>query len=549
MIRLRQIRVCHSRILFAGFFFILLTASSSNAQVWQWSVDVDSIISKETQKNPKAYLWIPPDCKQVRGVVLAQNNMIEQGILENEGFRKSMSEIGFAQVWVDPAFDQVFYFDKGIGEKFNAFIKKLGRVSGYTELEFAAVVPIGHSAAASFPWNFGAWSPDRTVAMISVHGDAPLTKLTGSGQPNPDWETRQIDGVPGLMVMGEYEWWDDRLAPAQLFRQLHPHAAISLLADAGRGHFDFSEPLVRYLALFIKKAASVRLPKDVPLDRYPMLNFVDVKKGWLAERWYKDRFPSHPSAPYRSYQGNQKEAFWYFDKEIAALTEDYYAKARQKKQQYIGYMQNGELLSYNPRSHARIQARFIPLNDGISFHISAVYSDSLRSKISDAHAKTKIDITKITGPVEKVNDSTFTIRFNRSGFDNPKRSNDIWLMAASEGDDTFKSSVQQFNMRFPLKNALGLSQAIDFPGPQDVSENSLPVTLAAKSGRNLPVHYYVQQGPAVIQGDKLFLTKVPPRSKFPVKITVVAWQYGTSNQPQIQSAAPVSRTFYVQKKK
>jgi len=540
---------CNLKILFTWVFLVLLSAAGSYAQVWQWSVAVDSIISKETQNNPKAYLWVPPDCKQVRGVVLAQNNMIEQGILENEGFRKTMSEIGFAQVWVDPAFDQVFYFDKGIGDKFNAFMKKLAHVSGYTELEFAPVVPIGHSAAASFPWNFGAWSPHRTIAIISVHGDAPLTNLTGSGQPNTDWQGRQIDGVPGLMVMGEYEWWDDRLAPAQRFRQLHPHAAISLLADAGRGHFDFSEPLVRYLALFIKKAASVRLPKHVPMDRYPKLSFVDVKKGWLAERWYKDRFPSYPSAPCCSYRGNPNEAFWYFDQQMAALTEQYYAKARQKKQQYIGYMQNGELLSYNPKSHARIQARFIPLNDGISFHISAVYSDSLRSKISDAHAKTRIDITKITGPVEKVNDSTFTIRFNRSGFDNPKRSNEIWLMAASEGDIIYKSSVQQLNLRFPLRNELGLSQTIDFPRPEDVSENSLAVKLAAKSDRNLPVHYYVQNGPAVIQGDKIVLTKIPSRSKFPIQITVVAWQYGTSNQPQIQSAAPVSQTFYVQKKK
>ncbi|MCF2443253.1 hypothetical protein L0657_04735 [Dyadobacter sp. CY345] len=532
-----------------SFFALFLPGAVARAQQWQWSVSVDSIISKETQKSPIAYLWIPPDCKRVRGVVVGQNNMIEQGILENEAFRKTMAEIGFAQVWVDPAFDQVFQFDKGIGTKFNAMMKKLGSISGYTELEFAPVVPIGHSAAASFPWNFGAWSPDRTLAMLSIHGDAPQTDLTGSGQPNPDWAGRQIDGVPGLMVMGEYEWWDARLTPALKFRQLHPDAPVSLLADAGRGHFDFSEDLIGYLAVFIKKAAALRLPKHLPLNRYPKLDAVAVKNGWLADRWHQDRFPAQPSAPYHSYQGNQNQAFWYFDKEMAELTEKYYGKARQKKQQYIGYCQSGALLPFNQKSHARIQARFVPLHDGVSFHISGVYTDSLRYKLASEHAKSQIDITRITGPVKKVNDSTFTVSFNRSGFDNPKRSNDIWLMAASDGDQDYKSAVQQLNLKIPLRNDRGLSQTIQFSKLNDLSENSPPVALGGKSDRDLPVHYYVQQGPAIIRESQLVLTKIPPRTKFPVKVTVVAWQYGTSKQPEIQSAAPVSQTFYVQKKK
>jgi hypothetical protein len=61
---------------------------------------------------------------------------------------------------------------------------------------------------ASFPWNFAAWNPGRTLAVLSVHGAAPLTKYTGCGQPNPDWGNRPLDGVPSLMVMAEFEWGD-----------------------------------------------------------------------------------------------------------------------------------------------------------------------------------------------------------------------------------------------------------------------------------------------------------------------------------------------------
>jgi hypothetical protein len=86
---------------------------------------------------------------------------------------------------------------------------------------------------ASYPWNFAAWNPARTLAILSVHGDAPQTTLVGNGRPNVDWGARSLDGIPGLMVMGEYEWWEDRLTPATKFRAAHPSAPVALLADAG----------------------------------------------------------------------------------------------------------------------------------------------------------------------------------------------------------------------------------------------------------------------------------------------------------------------------
>ena len=42
------------------------------AQVWQWSVTVDSVVSGETKDHPMAFLWIPENCKQVRGVVVGR---------------------------------------------------------------------------------------------------------------------------------------------------------------------------------------------------------------------------------------------------------------------------------------------------------------------------------------------------------------------------------------------------------------------------------------------------------------------------------------------
>lgn len=80
-----------------------------------------------------------------------------------------------------------------------------------------------------------------------------------------------------------------------------------------------------------------------------------------------------------------------------------------------------------------------------------------------------------------------------------------------------------------------------FPGIEDVREGVESVSLEAVSDCGLPIYYYVKEGPAELQDNRLVFTKIPPRSKFPVKVTVVAWQYGIAGQ--VQTAEPVERSF------
>src|SRR5258707_14546215 len=104
--------------------------------------------------------------------------MLEEDILDHPDFRKTMANLGVAEIWISPAMDGPFDPDKS-GERFNHMMKSLADVSGYRELEFAPIAPIGHSACASYPWNFAAWSPQRTLCALSIHGDAPETPLAG----------------------------------------------------------------------------------------------------------------------------------------------------------------------------------------------------------------------------------------------------------------------------------------------------------------------------------------------------------------------------------
>ncbi len=187
----------------------------------------------------------------------------------------------------------------------------------------------------------------------------------------------------------------------------------------------------------------------------------------------------------------------------------------------------------------------MPLSDGISFHLSAFFTDSSRTKLATQHAQTPIAIDRICGPVKKLNDTTFQVSFYRMGFQNQKRSNVIWLVAHNEGDEQYKSAVQQMELKFPLKNTQGTAQRITFEAIPNQKIGVRFYDLKGFSTANLPVHFYVKEGPAYIENGRLIFTKIPPKTKFPVKITVVAWQYGVAGK--IQTAEPVEQSFEITK--
>jgi len=539
---------------------LVCAACPAQAAVDQWSVPVTSVTSGETNDHPKAFLWIPPGCKRVRAVVVGQHNMLEQGILEDPAFRKTLSDLGFAEVWVTPMFNMVFRFDQGAGDQFTQMMMDLAKESGYSELQYAPIVPIGHSAAASYPWNFGAWSPDRTLAILSVHGDAPLTNLTGSGQKNPDWGDRTIDGVPGLMAMGEYEWGDARMTPALDYVAKHPAAPISVLCDAGNSHFSASDELIQYLGLFLRKAAQYRLPSTAPLDGPVTLKPVAPKQGWLVDRWRFQNPPTAPPAPYDKYAGNRTQAFWCFDKEMADATEAYYTRQRGKLPQLVSVVQGGKTIPYVDGFYG-VTIPFEPLADGVSFHLSGTFLDTVPkggpehwtglpagSAIGHATGGGPVTINRICGPLAQTGPDTYSIRFYRMGMNNSKRTSVIWFLIRQRGDAKYKEIEEQAAMNIPYPNTKGTPQLITFPEIQNQKERAKFLRLKATSDAGVPVYYYVEEGPAeVTHGNVLAFNPIPPRAKFPVKVTVVAWQYGRTFDPYLESATPVTQTFYITK--
>lgn len=521
-----------------------LTAQSLRPE-WQWSVPVKSVISSETSDHPRAFLWIPPNCRNVRGVVVGQHNMEEEAIFEYPRFRKGMADLGFAIVWVTPAWDLFFRFDKGADKAFDEMMNALASESGYPELATSPVAPLGHSAAASYPWNFAALRPERTLSVVSVSGQWPYYV----DQNTPDWAGRKVDGIPGLVSMGEYEAAESRAGVGLKQRADHPKTALSMLSNPGGGHFESSDEKVDYIVLYLKMAAQYRLPSH---GEPKALKLIDpTKQGWLADRWHRDKGPDAPAAPVGKYQGDPKNAFWYFDEGHARATEKFQAQYRGKKDQLAAFVQDGKIVEPDPNLHERVRLRFLPLDDGISFKVTGTFLDTalkgswVPEGTQVGHANGSVRLVRSNGPVMQTAPDTWSIRFDRVGTNNTKRSNAICLMAIHPGDENYRRTVQQSVLNFPLKNTEGADQTITFPEIKDRNVGSAPLTLSATSSSGLPVRFYVREGPAVLDGNILKLTPIPPRAKFPVKVTVVAWQWGRSIEPGLKSAEPVERSFLI----
>lgn len=527
---------------------VVVSTATVNAAEWQWSTQIQSFVSAENNDFPRAFLWIPPTCKHVRAVVVGNHNMLEEGILEHTAFRKQMAKLGIAEIWITPGLSQNWEPDKENSQMaFDEMINSLAEISGYSELKYAPIIPVGHSAMATFPWNFAAQNNDRTLAVLSIHGDAPATNLTGYGRTNIDWTNLKIDGIPGLMVVGEYEWWEARVQPALDYKKQNPNACVSFLCDAGHGHFDYSEQLVDYLCLFIEKAVKYRLPKQVNKNKPVELIPVNPQNGWLADRWHKDTIPNAASAKYGDFTGNKANAFWYFDKEMAQKTEQIYERQRGKKTQYLGYSLKNLLIPFNSKHFYGYLPEFKPDSDGVTFYLSPAFTDSLRLNKSEKHARYPSKISRICGPVYQVNDTTFQVQYYRMGMNNPKRTADICMMLANDGDKSYKSAVQQCLIKILYRNNEGVSQRISFDSILDVRFGTKDIYLNAVSTSGLKVYFYVQEGPAEIVGNKLVFNKIPPRAKFPVKVVVVAWQYGRSTEPKVQTAQAVTQMFRIVK--
>lgn len=507
------------------------------------------MVSPETEGLSRAYLWVPPRCERLSGVVVAQHNLLEIALFDDVRFRGMLERLGFALLWVTPPVAVSFEGGEEDIVGVEAVLQGLADRSGYAELAKVPVVALGHSAQADFPYRYAVHRPDRCLAGISLKGSWP----DRGSEPRQYWyEGYGRSDVPVLFVSGEYEWADERSGRALGFRKEFPEAPLSMLADVGSGHFDLHDRLVDRLGAYLRAALRYRGGETLrPIDA--------TRSGWLVDRWRLDKAPRFAAASVTDFSGDRGQTFWCFDEAEARATLDYQSRYQWKSPQLVGYRQAGVLVPQVRGTHQQVTLTWLPERglDGSIFRLEGAFLQEVPAgrperwtrmregdAIGHASAGEGIRIRPLCGPVESLGAGMFAIRFDRVGWENKKRSGEVWFQAEHEGDVRFKRAVQQAVMRVPVRNTEGAPQSITFPAVRDISvSNGAEIRLMGESDSGERVSYLVRHGPVRVVGDRLEILPIPVRARLPLEISVVAYQWGRSIEPRLRSAEPVERTF------
>ena len=114
------------------------------------------------------------------------------------------------------------------------------------------------------------------------------------------------------------------------------------------------------------------------------------------------------------------------------------------------------------------------------------------------------------------------------------------------GEDGYVYAQAPLRFWYPRQERKA-EQTLAFPPLHDMKVADKTQKLMATSSAGLPVDYLVVEGPAVIEGDTLVLTDIPPRTKFPIKIRVAATQPGTFAGTLYNTAQPIEQSLILNK--
>jgi hypothetical protein len=523
---------------------IALAAASLPAEVYQFSAPARDARGEEI----RAFLWVPPEADRLRGALVGGLTLMEPEFARDPLIRAACAGEKLAIVYFSPALDAEFDdVGKGSGRLLQKALDDLGEVSGYRELSAAPLFPFGHSVGSIFAARVVAWRPERCFGALAFKGGLPVA------------EGSSIAGVPILVVKGQFEEfgpgpsgvlrefedretsWKGMREILEGLRKKDPRHLIAYLVEPGATHFAWSERLAPYAAGFIRRAARARIP-DWPIDaREPVrCRDIDPSSGALTS---VEVGKEAAAAPWNGYAGDRTRTFWHFDAELAKLADALHADLLGRKPQFVTF---ADPVSRQPIFTGHdLRLRLRPHWVGPdTFRVAGTFLDRAPDKYPKlegpaGHGEGPIRFRAFAGAVEQTAPDTF-----RMGDDGRGRIRaDILAYALDDG--TFRYAEQQGRVNLPEKLTAGRAQAIAFPPAGPLVIGGSPVRLGASSDAGLPVRYCVESGPAVIEGDALRVAEVPRRARFPLPVSVLAYQYGSAVEPLVRSAEPVRMTVQV----
>lgn len=530
--------------------------------VYQWSVKCASL------RGRRAYLWIPPKCQRVRGLIVACQNMLERPLFANPLFRQICTREGLGEVLIFPGHDKGANDDKnpnhpkrsdldifldpnyphgrihprGAGRALQRVLNRLAAVSGYGEIRYAPIMPVGHSSAGSFVWYLYRWNPGRIFAMLPFK-TAPKT-----------------DGPQGIPILEiNSEWFDYGHSTSNVSSkpgdiawrlQVRANGMQSLFGyyvDVGAGHCNVSNKSMKIVSLFIQAAVAARIPADAPRDAPPKLRPVIAQSGWLLNPATLGK-PGDLPVQDQAWHGDPRKAFWYLTRQLAAAVQNQMQTELARKPQQIGFVQHGKV-SFHGGMYS-LSPTF--LSDGATFRVHAVFINHLTATDIFPHGTilghdhTRILYKVTSGGLIQTGPNTFRICPHAGPLLPQGNPWEPVLVAYNSGSRRYQPTVHPAHINIHIFNTSGRRQTLKFPPiPNQHRGHLAPVELQATASSGLPVEYFMVSGPAKIKGHTLIFTRIPVRARFPLRVIVGAYQWGREINPSIRSTGPVIRKFFI----
>ncbi len=528
--------------------------------VYQYSVPVPD------STEMRAYLWIPPQCKQVRGVLLGIQNMLEVDILGDPEIRQACTDCHLGIVFITPGDDpkdsdvlkvhspyHTFKPKEYVADHILQVLKKLAVESGYPEIENAPMIPTAHSAATPFGWGLVNALPERMIAFFPCKG----------------WYLGLPPGVPTLYMSSEYAevggvnwgetWKKDQGQVLKIRGGAGEERLIGECVDLGAGHYEWTPEVGPMVGMFIRKAVAARLPSGVPANGPVQLKPITPSSGCLLDPATMGTPTARPMT-YGEWSGDPRKGFWYFDAEMAKTVNDYMVQALAKKPQVIDFIDGkGEPASLEKGGEAGLGMKW--LDDGINFQVAATFLD--KSPIANLYGSAEVGHSTSgsilykagSGCLKQTGPDTFRIWMRRGGYIQQGSPWDPHIIAYHPGDGEYRRADRPGHPWLSLVSPDGSPlnpkdppQSIDFPKIDDQVLGVDSIHLQATTSANLPVQFWVLSGPVELMDDNTTLKflPIPPNSRFPVRVIIGAYQ-GGKHGTKVQSAPPVTREFFIKK--
>jgi len=529
-------------MVFAACLFLTGSlASAASAAVFQYAVPVAAGKAEGT-----AFLWVPPEAKQVRGIIMAGMTLMEREFVKDARIRQACADERLA----------IVFLKCGLGAAdVPKVLADLAEVSGYRELTVAPLLFVGHSAGGPQAKECAIKFASRCFGLVQYRGGVP-----GGTNPVPP-------GIPALMMIGQFdefggtmrddagrESWEDGRDALAAFRALDERNLGSIVVEPGAGHFAWSDRNAAYLALFIRKAAQARIPATWPVDAAKpiALREIDPRDGWLTE------LPSRTegqlaAAHFGEFARPGTNAAWHFDKEMAEASVAYHA---------IGLAKKDQLIRWTDPFHVDAGARFFFnriqwVGDGQTFEVHPVYAERYPGQYNGSgprwplagqqvgHSTAPIRVRPVGGPVVVAGSNTFRIQCDNLA--PAAEGGRVTFLAFSEGDGEYRYAEQVGMLPRGFSGLKsGKPQQITFAPLGSLKAKSEPVRLNATSDAGMRVEFYVAYGPATVEDGWLKISELPARSRFPIRVKVVAWQFGRGTEPLVQTAPPVEQSIVIE---